>query len=96
MREAIVVRRDGAVLTGFCSACRLGVSGGEEYYTVAEFAFPRKHVAQPHELRPHGVQDGETYWVNAPHVYSSRQMAEKARARLSCSQQADTAVVIVE
>jgi hypothetical protein len=81
---AIIVNDRGEVFTHWASACSIGVSGGETYYSVPNFARTQTIVAQPNELWPAWLVRTQRrhYTINKPYLFSSKKAAERALSRM--------------
>ncbi len=90
-RTAIIVNSRGEAFVGWRSGCSIGVSGCEEYYTIASFTKART-ILHPRLTRDNN-REFLTYWpypdskrlhytADKPYVFSNRKTAEKAMQRM--------------
>ena len=82
MPTAIIVNDRGEVFCGWAYSVWLSVNGYEEGESVPVFLSPRQLVVRSNDLRPVGVENGDTYWVNLPKVYGSERAANRAMQKL--------------
>ncbi len=79
---AIIVNARGEVFTGWAMAISYGVSGGESFYRVPQFAKTKTLVRTEDCLWPSDIGKRGHYTINKPYVFSCREYAEKAASKM--------------
>lgn len=80
---AIIVNDRGEAFCGWAWTCSIQVDGWEKWYKVPAFAIPKKiTVTSETQFRPFEIEVGESYWINRPYLFSSREAAERTLHRI--------------
>ncbi len=81
-RTAVIVNDRGEAFVRWHSHCSISESGFESYYSVPYFAKERVARYEECKIWPADVPRDKPWHLDRPHVFASRQSAERAMGRM--------------
>lgn len=79
---AIIVNDCGEVFIGWRMTWSVAVNGWEDYFLVPAFGKPKTITFKENDLRPIGMEAGDSMVLNPPYVFSSVRSAERTLKKI--------------